>query len=58
MKVLVPLIVDVDVQAYRDEYGSDEKPAEIRQYIRYTITDQARMDLERFSYVNSVDLNP
>jgi hypothetical protein len=35
MKVAVKFVVDVDVNEWRKEYGTDETPAEIRESIWY-----------------------
>lgn len=43
MKVRVVLSVDVDVQAWRDEYGQDDFSAdEIREAVRGSILDAAQ----------------
>ena len=56
MKVRVDIVVDVDPQAYRDEYGTSDTVAEIREDIRLRVYDAARESLNRFSFFNDMDI--
>ena len=45
MKVRVVLTIDVDAQAWRDEYGEPDKPAaEIREAVRQSVYSAAAQD--------------
>lgn len=53
MRVPVTIYIEVDVQAYRREYGEpDATPVDAREYVRDLATDAVRRELSRFSYVD------
>jgi hypothetical protein len=57
MKVVVNIVVDVDVQAYRDEYNEpDTDIADIRDDIRYRALEgsKAYLDSNKFSFVKDM----
>ena len=58
MKVPVVVVVDVDVDAYRLEYDSDESLDEVRAYVRTTVFEAAMAGMHPFrsSYVKGMDL--
>ena len=57
MRIPVRLVVDVDVDAYRREYGEpDASLDDIREYVRDFSRDSTRAFAAPFDYVRSVDL--
>lgn len=59
MKVLATIVVDVDVQAYREEYGTDDPTEDIREDIRLRMHDAAEWELRNHkSFVRSIELKP
>ena len=54
MMVAVNLIVDVDPQSYRDEYGTSDTPAEIREDIRSRVYEATNAELNKFFFINDI----
>lgn len=55
MKVRIILVADVDPQGYRDEYGTDESPTEMREYVRQSVLEAAREGMRPLGYVRQID---
>jgi hypothetical protein len=57
MRVAVNLVIEVDVQSYRDEYGDDYTADEIRDMLRNDILETISWEFgSRFDYARSVEL--